>query len=161
MKSLAHLWSCRPPHRRHRHHSLCCRFPLGGTEIFQRSSLPPEIRLPPVRPVATIRAMDIDKVNEAGKAIREAVRSYTHGWPNVEALREITRLADHALFVSGHNAYVSEKASSIKSFAEILYSARRHKKWDQGGSRTGADRIRDILYSDARALEVWQGPISE
>jgi hypothetical protein len=82
------------------------------------------------------------------------LKNYTPGWANVEALREITRLADEALSASNHDAYVSEKVTSIKSFAEVLYSTRKHQKYTRG-SLSGADFVRSMIHEDAYLLTQW------
>jgi CRISPR/Cas system CMR-associated protein Cmr1 (group 7 of RAMP superfamily) len=94
--------------------------------------------------------MDINRVNEAGKAIQKALESYTYGWPNIQARQEIERLADEALKFSDNDHYVSEKVTSLKSFAAILYSTRKFEKWG------GAEKVRDMIYADAYRLTTWE-----
>jgi hypothetical protein len=98
--------------------------------------------------------MDPDAVHKAGEAIIAALEEYTFGWANEEALNKVSRLADEAVYASGHHSYISEKATSIKSFAKILYSPRKHQKYAQGG-QSGAERVRHIVYSDAYRLAHW------
>ena len=93
--------------------------------------------------------MDIDGVNEAGKAIHEVLETYTYGCRNDEALTKVNSLADGALKLSDNDPYVSEKVASIKSFAAILYSVRKHERYG------GAEKVRSIIFSDAYRLRTW------
>ena len=102
--------------------------------------------------------MDVKRVNQAGEAIRAVVESHTYGWANSEALREVKRLADEALLASEHHSDVSVQVTAIKSWAAMLYSARKHRGYDQG-SQTGADAVRRFIFSHARTLARW-GPQS-
>jgi hypothetical protein len=103
---------------------------------------------------------DCERVRKAGEAIQQTVESYTHGWANTEALREITRLADEALHASRHDGYIAEKVASIKSFASILYSPRKHQKYAQG-TESGADRVKSTVYGYAHSLAHWSPMIPE
>lgn len=93
--------------------------------------------------------MDVGRVNRAGEAIRAVVESHTYGWANSEALREVKRLA-----ASEHHSDVSAEVTAIKSWAGILYSARKHRQYDQG-SHTGADLVRSFVFDHARSLARW------
>jgi len=98
--------------------------------------------------------MDIVQVNSAGKAIIEALNRHAYGHRNTEALREITKLADDALYASEYNGYISERAGSIKHYACVLYSERKHAAF-AGDDQTGAERVHHFILSDARILANW------
>jgi len=98
--------------------------------------------------------MDIAQVNRAGKAIIEALNKHAYGSKNAEALREITKLADDALYASEYNAYISEKAGSIKHYAGVLYSTRKHAALPQD-DQIGAEGVHHFILSDASILANW------
>ena len=98
--------------------------------------------------------MDTAQVNRAGKAIIEALNSHVYGCKNTEALREITKLADDALYAADFNGYVSERAGSIKHYAGVLYSERKHAALAQD-NQTGAERVRQFILNDASVLANW------
>ena len=98
--------------------------------------------------------MDTAQVNSAGKAIIDALNRHAYGCKNTEALREITKLADDALYASDYNGYISERAGSIKHYACALYSARKHAALAQD-DQTGAERVRQFILSDASILANW------
>jgi len=97
---------------------------------------------------------DIGRVKKAGEAILEVLQREPGGSPNPEAIAEITRLAQDALRATGHDGYVAEKVSKVKSYAGILYSARKHRRYDSGFP-DGAATVRSHLASAARALTRW------
>lgn len=92
-----------------------------------------------------------ERVKKAGEAILELLQVHPGGCKNPEALAQITRLAQGAVSASEYDSYVSEKASSIKSFAAILYSERKHRKYDEKFPN-GAEKVRSFIASAARAL---------
>jgi len=94
--------------------------------------------------------MDIQQVNETGKAIQKALEKNTCGWANTQALQEIEGLCDEALKFSDNSPYISEKVAGIKSFAAILYSARGCQQ------HGGAEKVRDKVYDYAYRLTTWE-----
>jgi hypothetical protein len=95
--------------------------------------------------------MDIDRVNEAGKAIQKALSDFTFGWPNYHARDEIIRLAEEALIFSDKDSYVTEKVTDIKNYATMLYSTGKFQRFG------GAEKVRDTLNALAYRLTTWEG----
>jgi hypothetical protein len=100
--------------------------------------------------------VDVDRVRDAGKAILEVLHREPGGSPNTEALAEIIRLANDALHASRSDGYVSGKVTKIKGYADILYSARKHRRFDSQFP-DGANAVRSHLASAAGALARWIG----
>ena len=96
----------------------------------------------------------IERVKEAGESILQVIKDEPGGCKNDKALARITQLADDAVWNSEYDGYISGKASSIKSYAAVLYSARKHRKFDDRFPN-GADKVRSIIASEARALTHW------
>jgi hypothetical protein len=101
-----------------------------------------------------------EKVRVLGEAIQKVLQEHPGGQPNVTALGQITALADEARHASGGDAYVCEKVSSIKSFSAILYSARKHRKYDEGFPN-GSDKVRSFIFGYAQRLRNWAGTIQD
>lgn len=102
-----------------------------------------------------------EKVRELGEAIQKVLEEHPGGQPNDAALRQITALADEARHASGSDGYICEKVSSIKSFSDILYSARKHRKYDEDGLPNGSDKVRSFIFGYAQRLRNWTGTIQD
>jgi hypothetical protein len=95
-----------------------------------------------------------EKVLVGAEEAIKALKKFTPGWKNEEALSQFARLTEELRFHAGPDAYAREKITGLQSFAEILYSPRKHLKYDSP-RETGIDRVKSICYSYASNLESW------
>ena len=93
--------------------------------------------------------MDIAKVHEAGQAIQKLVEGSFAGKPNDQLRHRIHQLADDARHESDFHPYIEEKAAGVKSFADILYSQKKHAKYG------GPERAQSHLSHYVHALAHW------
>ena len=70
------------------------------------------------------------------------VLSTTGGWANEKALSEFNDLARTLMAVLDHPKG-RQRLQTIGLWAEILYSARRHHRWDRG-----VGQIRQVILDD-------------
>jgi hypothetical protein len=80
---------------------------------------------------------DIEEAKNAHKALRDLFRNHHGGCADGEALYKAERLcfsARHAV----NDAYLREKIGTVEEYASIIFSARKHQRWDRGPV-TGAE----------------------
>jgi hypothetical protein len=92
--------------------------------------------------------MKSQRNQDAVEEMERVIDEYPGGGSNPEAMR---RLKDAAFSMEGLSAYGEEKLGSIEGNATILYSPRRHQRWDASGV-SGTDRIRSFILADLMAL---------
>lgn len=95
-----------------------------------------------------------EKLQEVAAKAKNAIQTNSHGWKNEDALREMRTLCSEMRFHAGVDAYASEKIVGLLSSAEILYSSRKHQKYDTP-NESGADRVKFFCYSYASSIESW------
>lgn len=98
--------------------------------------------------------MNTDSVRKAAQGIRDILRDAPGGYPDEDAKRRLCSLAQQALTSSDYDGYVSEKVTSMKSFAEVLYSHRKFSGYDTP-QQDGATRVRSFIHTDANNLDRW------
>jgi len=93
--------------------------------------------------------MDAPKALAAINGIRAAMNEYTTGWANTVARQEINRHV--AVLRSSAPRHSAEKISSFSSWMDILFSARKHQKYQRGGS-SGESVVRIFALGDLDAI---------
>jgi hypothetical protein len=93
--------------------------------------------------------MDAPKALAAIDAIRTALDGYTAGWANKVARDEINRHV--AILRSAAPMHSAEKISSLLSWMEILFSARKHEKYRRGGT-SGESMVRSFAIGDLNVI---------
>jgi hypothetical protein len=75
------------------------------------------------------------------------------GWADTEALREVQKLCFR--LIHGQTASIAAEADRVRTYAAVLYSARRHEKYTQRGIPyvDGVERVRGILLQIMQALK--------
>jgi len=75
------------------------------------------------------------------------------GWKDERAARDF-RAKCGRLAAAAHHSYTHEKIGNAQSWAEILFSARKHARWDSGG-RPGHEAVRGFLFNDLERIRMW------
>ena len=73
----------------------------------------------------------MDRIINAVEEIENILYDFSHGWYNKEAKAKIYILLNMIIH-STTDGYILEKISSIRNFIDILYSDRKHEKYEQG-----------------------------
>jgi len=94
---------------------------------------------------------DLDILNQIEKCLYD----FDFGYSNPAAIKKIDGLLHSLSPEFQFYAYVKEKIVSIKSFAKILYSDRKHNKYPGG-----AERVRDFILGDCSRLTRYLSQIS-
>ncbi len=92
--------------------------------------------------------MKSQRNQDAVEEMERVIDEYPGGGSNPEALR---RIKAAAFSMEGLSAYAAEKLGSIESNAAILYSPRRHQRWDASGV-SGTDQMRSFILADLMTL---------
>jgi hypothetical protein len=82
---------------------------------------------------------------EVHTELTTVLREHLGGWPDAEALWKVERLCFRLR--GSQNAALSEKAESIQQNASVLYSERKHSKYDGG-----AQAVRAFVWNDMASL---------
>lgn len=75
------------------------------------------------------------------------------GWADAEALRDVQTLCFR--LIHGQTASIAAEADRVRTYAAVLYSARKHEKYTQRGIPyvDGVERVRSILRQIMQALK--------
>ena len=88
--------------------------------------------------------------------IDQFLDSHPGGGANPDSLREIESLGRHLKWTSSH---FDEKVDSLLNWADILYSSRKHARWNTR-LISGVDQVRGFIRQDLASLKFiigWPG----
>lgn len=88
-------------------------------------------------------------LSELSRKGEAALDRFTPGWKNEEAIHFFNNLAEEMR--STRHFHAGEKIVSMEGWAEILYSAKKHRDWDQQGV-TGVVRIKHFIRCDLHSM---------
>ena len=89
--------------------------------------------------------------------LEQCLKANPGGGANAEALRRMRGLGLQLKWISGT---FSEKVDSFLGWAEILYSARKHARWNNA-YQSGAEAVAHFMRCDLASLRIiigrWEG----
>ena len=81
-------------------------------------------------------------------------KRHTGGWADEEALTKIESSINAIHYGAEDDPYIDNKASELKRLASVLYSVRKHQKWQRDGE-AGVLVVRSQIASVIHALRSW------
>ena len=76
--------------------------------------------------------MDKEKALNVIEQIESTFKESSKGWNNKEVLKELNQMFYKLDIICGYDTYLSEKSSSAREQLDIIFSQRKHQKYNNG-----------------------------
>jgi hypothetical protein len=100
--------------------------------------------------------LNADRVRTGIAKAKKILEECDDGWANEKALREMLDACDSMEWACDEGDYIIEKIGDIRIAAKNLYSARKHKRFDDG-THGGVRVLRGQIASLLRRIEIQPG----